>query len=117
MKLENDQAIELLAGLAHDSRFRMFRELIRAHSPTPDEGGLAAGELARRCVIPAPTLSFHLKEMSRAGLVKSQRKGRSIIYRADIEAMENLVTFLLEDCCGGACDISINAAEGTEVST
>ncbi len=103
MKLTSHTAIRLLAGLAQDTRLRIFRELVRHHAPRHEDSGLAAGELAATLAIAPPTLSFHLKEMSQAGLVKSRKNGRSIIYRADLESMGGLVNYLLEDCCGGQC--------------
>jgi ArsR family transcriptional regulator, arsenate/arsenite/antimonite-responsive transcriptional repressor len=93
----------MLSGLAQETRLRIFRELVRHHGPCTADSGLAAGALATTLAIAPPTLSFHLKEMSRAGLVKSRKHGRSIIYRADLEGMGDLVNYLLEDCCGGQC--------------
>jgi DNA-binding transcriptional ArsR family regulator len=60
---------------------------------------LAAGEISHRVGIPATTLSFHLSQLSRAGLVSSRREGRSIIYRADYASMLDLMEFLMKNCC------------------
>jgi len=103
--MKMDSAIAALAALAQETRLSIFRTLIRAHSPKEGEGGLPAGELAEALGVAAATLSFHLKEMSHAGLVSSRREGRSIIYKADLDAMRGLTDFLLEDCCQGACGI------------
>ena len=103
MKIES--AIAALAALAQETRLSIFRTLIRAHSPKEGEGGLAAGEIGDALGVAAATLSFHLKEMSHAGLVTSRRDGRSIIYKADIDAMRDLTDYLLEDCCQGVCGI------------
>ena len=84
----------------------IFRELVKAHEPG-ESGGLPAGQLASKLGIPAPTLSFHLKEMSRSKLVTSRRQGRSIIYKANLISMQHLCAYLLEDCCGGACDVAL----------
>lgn len=103
MKMES--AITALAALAQETRLSIFRTLVRAHSPKEGEGGLAAGEISEALGVTAATLSFHLKEMSHAGLVSSRREGRSIIYKADLGAMRDLTNYLLEDCCQGACGI------------
>lgn len=101
--MKSNDAITALAALAQETRLQAFRELVKAHDPEPDAGGLAAGELARRLGVPAPTLSFHLKELHRAGLVHSSKRGRSVIYQAGLDTMQSLAGYLLEDCCGGAC--------------
>lgn len=100
-----------LAALAQETRLQAFRELVRAHSPDPETGGLAAGELADRLGVAASTLSFHLKEMSWANLISSRKEGRSVIYKANLNVMQSLVAYLLEDCCGGACNVSIQKKE------
>jgi DNA-binding transcriptional ArsR family regulator len=103
--MEMESAIAALAALAQDTRLSIFRTLVRAHSLKEGEGGLAAGEISEALGVAAATLSFHLKEMSHAGLVTSRRAGRSIIYKADLDAMRVLTGFLLEDCCQGACGV------------
>jgi ArsR family transcriptional regulator len=97
MKKKN--VIEVLTALGHDTRMDVFRLLVRAASPVSGEGGLAAGDIATRLELPAPTLSFHLKELSRAGLVTGQRRGRSIHYNACTGTLQSVAQFLLEDCC------------------
>ena len=97
--METMAAVERLSALAHDSRLAVFRRLIQRG---PD--GMAAGELAHELGIAPPTLSFHLAHLSRAGLVVSRREGRSILYAPDHQAMQALVGFLYQNCCGdGAC--------------
>ena len=108
MKL-ND-IVTALAALAQQTRLQAFRELVKAHSPDSDTG-LAAGELAQRLGIPPPTLSFHLKELSSAGLITSRKQGRSIIYRANLDAMAAVANYLLQDCCGGSCDPNLQPGE------
>ncbi len=97
--MENDRAIPALAALAQPTRLDVFRLLVR-HEP----GGLPAGEVARQLGIPHNTLSSHLGILARAGLVRSARNGRSIVYRADVAQVSALAAFLLEDCCRGRPD-------------
>jgi DNA-binding transcriptional ArsR family regulator len=89
-------AVRALGALAQETRLALFRLLVQAG---PD--GLAAGEIGSRLGVPAPTLSFHLAQLSHAGLAVSLRRGRSIFYSADFEAMQALVDFLTQSCCGG----------------
>lgn len=77
-----------------------FRLLVR-HEPW----GLPAGEIADRLAVPANTLSSHLGVLTRAGLIKPERRSRSIVYRADLDRLRDLVLFLLKDCCGGRADL------------
>ncbi len=90
------QAVISLTALAQESRLRVFRLPVPA-----GEEGLPAGEIAERLSIPAATLTFHLKELSHAGLVESRREGRSIIYSLRVAGMRELLTFLARDCCQG----------------
>ena len=83
-----------LAGLAQETRLDIFRLLVRQG---PE--GLSAGVIAERLRIAGPTLSFHLKELSRTGLVLSRQEGRFVWYRADLDAMNGLVAYLTENCC------------------
>lgn len=101
--MKKTDAISSLAALAHETRMDVFKLLVTAASPDPEAGGLPAGEISGRLSLPAPTLSFHLKELTRAGLVSGERRGRSIIYRPVFTAVEGLVRYLLDDCCKGAC--------------
>jgi ArsR family transcriptional regulator len=94
--MKSDSAVRALGALAQETRLALFRLLVEAGPP-----GLPAGEIAARLGVPAPTLSFHLAQLSRAGLAVSLRRGRSIVYSADFEAMQALVDFLTRSCCGG----------------
>jgi len=88
-----------LGALAQESRLAVFRLLVRR-----GPAGLPAGEISERVGVPPTTLSFHLAQLSHAGLVSSRREGRSILYAADYEAMQGLLDFLTENCCGeGGC--------------
>ena len=98
--MKSSVAVAALAALSQETRLAAFRRLVAAG---PD--GLAAGVLARALKTAAPTLSFHLKELERAGLIKKRRESRSIIYAADYAAMRALLSYLMEDCCGGRPEI------------
>jgi DNA-binding transcriptional ArsR family regulator len=98
--MESKSAVASLSALAHDGRLAAFRLLVQAG---PE--GLAAGEIARRLEILPNTLSTSLNLLSQAGLIRSRRDGRSIIYTADYDAMRELLAFLMEDCCGGKPEI------------
>lgn len=95
--METESAANTLAALAQGARLRVFRLLVKAGAD-----GLAAGEIARRLGAPPNTTSAHLKVLSHAGLVRSRREGRSIIYTAGFERMAALLSFLVEDCCEGS---------------
>ena len=94
--MKTSQSIAALSALAQEHRLRAFRHLVQAG---PD--GLPAGEIAHRVAVPPATLSFHLKELARAGLVTARRESRQIFYAADFAGMRGLLAFLTEDCCGG----------------
>ncbi len=93
-------ASRTLSALAHEHRLAVFRALIAA-----GPSGLAAGELARGVGIGATNLSFHIKELERAGLVRSWRVGRSIRSNVEVDAVRRLLEFLIADCCGGKADL------------
>lgn len=95
--MEATSAVEALAALAQEHRLALFRLLVQA-----GEEGLAAGVIAGKLAIPNSSLSFHLAHLRRAGLVRQERRHRSIIYRADYVGMNALIGYLLENCCGGA---------------
>ncbi len=87
-------AVKALGALAQESRLEVFRLLVQR-----GPAGLAAGDICERVGIPATTLSFHLSQLSHAGLVTSRREGRSIIYGADYAGMQELMGFLMKNCC------------------
>ena len=95
------RALATLGALAQESRLAVFRLLIE-HSPD----GLTAGAIAEKLELAPATLSFHLKELSNAGLIAARRDGRFIWYRADIETMNSLVAYLTDNCCASStvCD-------------
>ena len=98
--MESEAVILALAALAQSTRLEVFRLLVRC-----EPSGIAAGEIARELAVPANTMSAHLSVLTRAGLVRSERRSRSIIYRADLEGFRAVATFLLKDCCGGRPEV------------
>jgi DNA-binding transcriptional ArsR family regulator len=90
------QAIGALSALAHEHRLGAYRMLVEAG---PE--GLNAGTIATRLKLPPSSLTFHLQNLHRAGLVTQQRRSRELIYSADFVAMNALVGYLTENCCGG----------------
>jgi DNA-binding transcriptional ArsR family regulator len=94
MKIKN--AVEALSALAQESRLSIFRLLVQA-----GKEGLSAGVLGEKLGIPPATLSFHLKELAHAKLVKSKTEGRYVIYSASFTEMDKLIDYLTENCCEG----------------
>jgi ArsR family transcriptional regulator len=94
--MEQRQALTRLSAIAHETRLAIFRLLVQQG---PD--GMPAGEIAQRLAVAPPTLSFHLKELERAGLIWATRKQRQIIYAADYAGMRALIDFIMRDCCQG----------------
>jgi len=95
--METTQALQSLSALAQESRLAIFRLLVQA-----GPAGKAAGAIGEALDLPPATLSFHLAGLTRAGLAQSRQEGRFVIYSASFENMNALVTFLTENCCGGA---------------
>jgi DNA-binding transcriptional ArsR family regulator len=89
-------AVKHLAALAHETRLQLFRLLVVAGPQ-----GLTPGLLMDQMPMAAATLSFHLKELSQAGLVACRRQGRFLYYSTDFSAMNGLVSYLTENCCAG----------------
>jgi len=94
--METKEASAALAALSQPSRLEVFRLLVKS-----GDDGTCAGEISLELDIPKPTLSFHLKELSQAGLINSTRDGRSIFYKLNVEGMSDLMNFLTLDCCQG----------------
>lgn len=92
--MEARHAVEALAALAHRSRLEVFRLLV-CRGPE----GYTPGELIEKLDIAAPTLSFHLKALQRAGLVAADRSGRFLHYRPELGEVNALVAFLTDNCC------------------
>jgi len=94
--MDEDVAVQALAALAQSSRLKVFRAIV---GTGPE--GIQPGQLSAALDIPANTLSFHLKELHHAGLVRVQREGRFLRYFADMPKMQSLVGFLTDHCCQG----------------
>lgn len=107
MKL-ND-AVIILGALAQPARLKVFRLLVKV-----GEEGMCAGDLSRKMGIPKPTMSFHLKELHQAGLVDSERRGRSITYSIRKQGIQQLMTFLTEDCCQGKPELCLPMSKEEE---
>lgn len=103
--MQEPQVIRSLAALAQEVRLRAFRALVVA-----GQDGVTPGVLAQHLDIAANTLSFHLKELTHAGLVSQERQGRNLVYRASFTAMNELLGYLTENCCQGAACVPASAA-------
>ena len=106
--MKTKEAVIALAALAQETRLSIFRLLVKAGPK-----GVTAGRIGEELNVPAPTLSFHLKELSHAGLVTSRQEGRFIYYSVDFAYMATVMAFLTENCCEGmpkACLSIIQAA-------
>ncbi|MEY4237530.1 MAG: hypothetical protein RL339_131 [Pseudomonadota bacterium] len=95
--MQSETVIRALGALAQEHRLATYRLLVQAGAD-----GMAAGALADALGLPASSMSFHLAQLSHAGLVTQRRQSRSIIYAADYSAMGALMGYLTENCCGGA---------------
>lgn len=105
--MENKIAVIALSALAQESRLTVFRTLVQA-----GPNGMAAGKISETTGIPPSSLSFHLKEMSFAGIVSSRQESRYIIYSANFKVMNELLAFLTENCCAGApCSVETPCCE------
>lgn len=94
--MKTTEAVGALSALAQETRLAIYRLLVEA-----GPNGLAAGAIAERLEVAPSSLSFHLAQLTHAGLINQRRMSRSLIYAADFTAMNGLVTYLTENCCGG----------------
>jgi ArsR family transcriptional regulator len=94
--MDTSTALAALSALAQESRLAVFRLLVQA-----GPAGMAASKIAEQLAIAPSSLSFHLKELTHAGLLAARQDGRFVIYSANVQAMNGLVGFLTENCCGG----------------
>jgi DNA-binding transcriptional ArsR family regulator len=97
--LDNKQAVEKFAALAQETRLRIFRLLVEA-----GDAGVNASAIAESLELPAATLSFHVAQLVRAGLVQARQESRFIFYSANYASMDELLAYLAKNCCqGGVC--------------
>ena len=105
--MEISDAVLALTALGHETRLTLFRRIVRAGM-----AGLTPGELGVEFSLPPATLSFHLKELSHAGLIQGTQEGKFVFYRVNFSQMNALLAFLAEHCCQGSgtdCEVSIPA--------
>jgi DNA-binding transcriptional ArsR family regulator len=107
-----ENVIAALSALAHEHRLALFRLLVQA-----GQQGMPAGAIAEALALPNSSLSFHLAHLTRAGLIRQNRKSRSLIYTADYAAMNGLVGYLMDNCCGGAVCAPDAACESSPTKT
>jgi DNA-binding transcriptional ArsR family regulator len=107
--MKHGEIVTQLAALAQDTRLALFRLLVEA-----GPAGLTPGVMAERLEVAAPTLSFHLKELARAGLIRPAQQGRYIVYSADFDTMNALIAYLTENCCRMSCDAECAPAPASE---
>lgn len=105
--MDDDITLKCMAGLSQATRLKAFRLLV-AHAPE----GVAAGVIAQRLGVPQNTMSSHLATLAECGLVRAERRSRSILYRVDLDHFRALIVFLLEDCCGGRPEVCLPIARG-----
>jgi DNA-binding transcriptional ArsR family regulator len=98
--MKESQALTAFAALSQETRLGIVRLLVRAGAD-----GVAAGDVAEAVSVSASNVSFHLKELERSGLIAARREARSIIYRANYDALRDLIAFLMKDCCAGHPEI------------
>ena len=92
--MEKSTAVEILSALAQETRIDIFRTIVE-YQPV----GLPAGKIGEILALPGATLSFHLSQLKQAGLIVSTRDGRSLIYSANTDVVEDVAQFLQKDCC------------------
>lgn len=105
-QFDAESTILALGALAHETRLALFRLLVQAGAD-----GMAAGAIAEALALPNSSLSFHLAHLNRAGLIHQTRQSRSLIYTANYPAMNALLGYLTENCCGGAICSPTTACE------
>ncbi|ACP23627.1 probable transcriptional regulator protein, ArsR family (plasmid) [Sinorhizobium fredii NGR234] len=103
--MDERQALAAFGALSQETRLKIIRMLVVAGAD-----GVSAGVMAENLGVSPSNISFHLKELERAGLITQQRESRSIIYSGNYEALGSLVRFLMEDCCAGHPEVCAPAA-------
>lgn len=99
--MQSKQVVAALNAIAHDHRLEIYRVLVERGSD-----GLPAGVIAERLEMAPSSLTFHLQQMLHAGVISQRRLGRQLIYAADFAAMNGLVAYLTENCCGRGSDVA-----------
>jgi ArsR family transcriptional regulator, arsenate/arsenite/antimonite-responsive transcriptional repressor len=110
-KVDRSQVLAALSALAHDTRLDLIRRLVRA-----GEAGMPAGQIAQALGLAAPRLSFHLAALEQAGLIRSRRVARNVIYSVDTRAIGQTLGFLLNDCCCDHPDVRAACTEAQGVA-
>ena len=110
--MDERQALAVFGALSQETRLRILRMLVVA-----GPNGIAAGAIAEKAEVSASNVSFHLKELERAGLATARRDARSIIYSAEYDALSGLIRFLMEDCCGGHPEVCAPVATAAACCT
>ncbi|MBA5607018.1 helix-turn-helix transcriptional regulator [Duganella sp. FT3S] len=106
--METRQVITALDALAQETRLATFRLLVQA-----GPNGLAASKIGVQLDVSPSSLSFHLKELTHAGLIGSRQEGRYVIYHANVDTLNGVLAFLTDNCCGGApCGVPATAGRG-----
>ena len=103
--MQEIDVVRALAALAQEVRLRVFRALVVA-----GPAGLTPGDLSTQLDVAANTLSFHLKDLTHAGLISQERQGRNLIYRAAFDTMNGLLAYLTQNCCQGEACTAAEAA-------
>jgi DNA-binding transcriptional ArsR family regulator len=98
--MKQEQALDMFGALSQGTRLQIVRYLVKR-----GETGASAGDVGSQVDASSSRASFHLAALERAGLITSERRSRHIIYRADLDNLGSLVSFLLNDCCGAHPDI------------
>ncbi|WP_135450422.1 MULTISPECIES: ArsR/SmtB family transcription factor [Tabrizicola] len=105
--MDRSTVLAALSAMAHETRLDLIRLLVRR-----GPAGMAAGQIAQALAVPAPRLSFHLAALEQAGLVRSRRAARNVIYAADTGAIGRTIGYLLADCCCDHPDVRAACSHG-----
>lgn len=109
--MDESEVVRALGALAQPMRLRVFRALV-----VRGRDGLTPGTMAEALDVPPNTLSFHLKALTDAGLVRTHRLGRHVVYRAELARMDTLIGYLTDHCCGGAdCEVRASTARAASL--